>query len=70
MTISFFINGNLLDSVKYSSAGEQHFEKPVPAKFLRSNSMNFAALEIDKVWVSKIDGAALGFILIRAGFTQ
>jgi hypothetical protein len=70
VTISIFINGNLLDTVKYAEAGEKHFEKPVPAKFLRAKSMNFVAMEIDKVWVSKTDGAVLGFILTRAGFTQ
>jgi hypothetical protein len=70
VTISIFINGNLLDTLKYAEAGEKHFEKPVPAKFLRAKSMNFAAMEIDKVWVSKTDGAVLGFILTRVGFTQ
>lgn len=69
VTISLFINGNLLDSVQSAEAGEKHFDKPVPAKFLRANSLNFAALEADKVWVSKTDGAVLGFILTRAGFT-
>ena len=70
VTISIFINGHPLDTLKYADAGEKHFEKPVPAKFLRAKSMNFAAMEIDKVWVSKSDGAVLGFILTRAGFTQ
>lgn len=69
VTISLFINGNLLDSVKCAEAGALHFDKPVPEKFLRANSVNFAAMEIDKVWVSKTDGAVLGFILTRAGFT-
>ena len=54
----------------FAAAGEKHFDKPVPANFLRARSVNFAALEIDKVWVSKTDGAILGFILTRAGFKQ
>src|SRR6266851_1801626 len=70
VTISVFINGNPLDVLKYSEAGEKHFEKPVPAKSLRAKAMNIAAMEIDKVWGSKSDGAVLGFILTRAGFTQ
>ena len=70
VTISVSINGNPLDTLKYSEAGEKHFEKPVPARFLRAKSMYFAAMEIDKVCVSKSDGAVLGFILTRAGFTQ
>ena len=70
VAISIFINGQLLDTVKYSDPGEKHFEKPVPANFLRAKSMNFVAMEIDKIWVSKSDGVVLGFILTRAGFTQ
>jgi hypothetical protein len=70
VTISVFINGNLLETVKSAEPGEKHIDKPVPAKFLRPKSLNFVALEIDKVWVSKTDGAILGFILTRAGFTQ
>ncbi len=70
VTISVFINGALLDNIHCAAAGERHFEKPVPEKFLHARSINLAAMEIDKVWVSKLDGAALGFILTRAGFTQ
>jgi hypothetical protein len=70
VTISIFINGHLLDSVKYTAAGRKQYEKPVPAEFLNPKSVNFAALEIDKVWVSKADGAVLGFILTSAGFSE
>ena len=70
VTISIFINGHRLDSLKYGSAGRKEFEKPVPAAFLVPKSVNLAALEIDKVWVSKTDGAVLGFILTSAGFTE
>jgi len=70
VTVSVLINGHVLDTVKYVNAGEKHFDKPVPPDFLRLKSVNYAALEIDKFWVSKTDGAVLGFILTRAGFTQ
>ncbi len=69
VTVSIFINGNLLDKVPCDRPGEKHFSKPVPESFLRANTMNFAALEIDKMWTSPTDGVQLGFILIRAGFT-
>jgi hypothetical protein len=68
VTISVFINGHPLGSVKCADAGRKLFEKPVPAAFMRPKAVNFAALEIDKVWVSKTDGAVLGFILTTAGF--
>jgi len=70
VTISVLINGNLPDTLHCADAGEKHIDKPVPEKFLRAKALNFAALEIDKVWISKTDGAVLGFILTRAGFTQ
>jgi hypothetical protein len=70
VTVSVLINGKVLDTLKYADAGEKHFDKPIPANLLRAKTVNFAALEIDKVWVSKTDGAVLGFILTRAGFTQ
>ncbi len=70
VSVTVLINGKALDTLKYADAGEKHFDKPVPPDLLRAKSVNFAALEIDKVWVSKTDGAVLGFILTRAGFTQ
>jgi hypothetical protein len=69
VSVSVFINGNLLDTVRYAQAGEKHFSKAVPEEYLHPKALNFAALDIDKVWVSKTDGAQLGFILMRAGFT-
>ena len=70
VTISVFINGALLDTIRCGEPGERHFEKPVPPNFLRARAVNVVAMEIDKVWVAKDDGAVLGFILTRAGFTQ
>ena len=64
------INGNLLDKIRCENSGEQFFEKPVPEKFLRAHAMNLVAMEIDKVWIAAADGAAMGFILTRAGFAQ
>ena len=70
VTISVFINGHLLGKVHCADTGRKQFEKPVPAAFLNPKAVNFAALEIDKVWVSKTDGAVLGFILTSAGFSE
>jgi hypothetical protein len=70
VTLSFFINGKLFDRVLYEKAGEQHYRKPVPASFLNSGTVNVVAIEPDKVWVSKADGAQLGFVLVRAGFSE
>ena len=70
VTISVFINDKLLDTIRCETSGEKHFEKAVPETFLHAKGVNMAAMEIDKPWVSKTDGAVLGFILTRAGFAQ
>jgi hypothetical protein len=66
VTISFFINGQLLDRVKYGQPGNQHFEKPAPESWLRARWLNFVAMEPDKTWSDA--KFTYGFILTRAGF--
>jgi len=70
VTISFFVNDKLLDTVRYVEPGNKHYEKPVPPGWLATDRMNTMAAEIDKLYVSPLDGGKLGFILSRAGFTQ
>ena len=70
VTISFFVNDRLLEAVRYDQPGNKHFEKPVPAGWLRPDAMTTVAAEIDKLYKSPQDGAELGFILSRAGFTR
>jgi hypothetical protein len=70
VTLSFYVNDHLLDTVRYAASGPQHFEKPIPAGWIMPGQEATVAAEIDKVWVSKLDGAQLGFILMRIGLTQ
>jgi len=70
VTIAFTVNGRVLDRVRYATSGEKHFEKLVPAEWLEPGKAAIAGAEIDKVWVSKRDGARLGFILVRIGFAK
>ncbi len=70
VTISFYVNGRLLDKVRYDQPGDKHFEEPVPPEWLEVDRMNTMAAEIDKLYVSPLDGAKLGFILSRAGFAE
>ena len=70
VTLSYYVNDHLLDKVRYDKTGQQHFEKPVPPDWLKPNQDNTAAAEIDKMWTSSADGAKLGFVLVRMGFTQ
>ena len=68
ITITIAINGHPLDSLHFNKTGEHHYQKDVPAEFLKAKAPNRVLMEIDKEWVSKTDGAVLGFILISAGF--
>lgn len=68
ITLSYSVNKHFLDRITYDHAGPQHFEKAVPASSLLARAVNIVSIEQDKFWVSKVDGARLGFTLIRAGF--
>jgi hypothetical protein len=70
VTLSFFVNGHLLDQATYKAPGSQHFDKPVPEEWVEAGKDATVAAEIDKVWVSPVDGAALGFILSGIGLRQ
>lgn len=70
VTVSFFIEDKLLDKVRYDQPGEKHFEKPVPASWLRTDLAMHVRAELDKVWVAPADGARLGLLLARAGFVE
>jgi hypothetical protein len=58
----------VLDTVRYDTHGEKRFDKPVPAEWLDGSDPTIASVEIDRVWVSKNDGARLGVMMLRAGF--
>jgi hypothetical protein len=70
VTLSFFVNGHLLDKVTYKAEGPQHFDKPVPEAWVQAGKDSIIGAEIDKPWVSPADGVALGFILSRIGLIQ
>jgi hypothetical protein len=70
VTLTFRINGTLLDRHRFETAGQQHYTHDVPAAMLRPNAENLVAIDPEPVWVSKADGGRLGFILARAGFVE
>lgn len=70
VAVSFYVNDRLLDTVRYTAFGPQHFDKPLPDGWVQPNTEATAGAEIDKVWVSPTDGVELGFILHRIGLKQ
>ena len=67
LTISFLVNGNLLDKIRYTSPGEKHFEKPVPPDWLAGQNEATVALSVDKLYTAPDSGNKFGVILVRLG---
>ena len=70
VTLTFRINGEVLDRHRCETSGQQHYSHEVPEALIRANAVNLVSIDPDPVWVSKADGSHLGFILARAGFTE
>lgn len=67
LEISFLVNGKLLDKVRYTTPGDKHFLKLVPADWLDGNSEATVAMSVDKLFIAPQDGAKFGVILARLG---
>ena len=70
LELSFLVNGHLLDKVKYAEPGYKHFEKAVPADWLSADTESTISVDVDKLYVSPLDGVKFGFILTRIGFLR
>jgi hypothetical protein len=70
LEITFLVNDRPLDKVRYTSSGAKHFESPVPAAWLSTDSEATLALFIDKLYVAPPDGKKFGVILTRMGLTR
>jgi hypothetical protein len=70
VTVVFTVNDHVLDRVHYTAPGARHFEHAVPREWIQPHTDAIAGAGIDKVWVSKDDGARLGFILSRIGLAE
>lgn len=69
VTLTFSINGRVLDRARYEKPGEQQYTHQVPPEFLKPQAINIVAIEPDKV-AAPHPGERLSFLLIRAGFTE
>ena len=70
VTIAFTVNDHVLGRVRYESAGAQHFERNVPADWVTAGEDAIVGAEIDRLWISKGDGASFGFIISRIGLAR
>lgn len=69
LELSFFLNDHLLEKVRYTTPGAQHFEKPVPPNWVSVNAQAILSIHVDKPYVAG-DGVTFGIILSRIGLTQ
>lgn len=70
VTVSFLVNGRILGRARYRRAGSQHFDKAIPAGWVKAGEDVLVGAEVDKVWVSPEGGSKLGIVLVRIGLTQ
>ncbi len=69
VTLTFSINGRILERVRYEKPGEEQYTHQVPPEFLKPQAINIVGVEPDKV-AAPHPGEKLSFLLIRAGFTE
>jgi len=70
VTVTFLVNDRVLDRARYTHAGSQHFEKPIPAGWVTAGEDVTVGAEVDKLWVPADNSPKLGMILVRMGLTQ
>jgi hypothetical protein len=70
ITVRYFVNDHLLDTVVYKKAGVLEYRKPVPAEWLLLDADNLLRWEISPVYVAKADGMKLSMIVSEAGLEQ
>jgi len=68
--IAYLVNNQVLDRVRYTTPGEKHFDKPVPADWLSPDAETTLAMSVDKVYIAPKDGMKFGVILVRLGLKQ
>ena len=68
--LTFMVNDRVLDKVRYTKPGYQHFEKQIPPDFLMTDVESTVSIRIDKMYVAPEDKKKFGFILTSVGFVQ
>jgi hypothetical protein len=67
LTVSFRVNGKLLDKIRYATPGEKRFAKAVPPDWLAGSDEATVSLSVDKLYTEPHGGSKFGVILISLG---
>ncbi len=70
ITVSYFVNDKLLQTVVYKQTGVLEFRKAVPAEWLAADTDNIIRWEISPVYVAKADGVKLSMIVSELGLER
>jgi len=68
IVIDYFINGHFLERVRYAEEGDHTYLHAVPSGWLRTDDYTIVKMQIRNPYVSPLDGAKLGVLLVSAGF--
>jgi hypothetical protein len=68
VTVAVRVNGHLLDTVRYTAAGDYQFVKPVDEAWLTADEETIVEASVEPTWLGADGGTRLGFVLQRAGF--
>jgi hypothetical protein len=68
VVIDYFINDHFLERVRYAEEGDHTYRYAVPSRWLRTDDYTMVKMQIRNPYVSPLDGAKLGVLLVSAGF--
>lgn len=68
VTLTFLVNGHVLDRKRYAAAGTYVFEKDVPSEWIATGDVTLGA-EIDKVLPAP-SGPPYGFLMVAIGLKR
>lgn len=69
VTLTIRINGEVIDSPRFTKAEEYEYSHPVTPALLRARSPVLAEVDIDPAWIAP-DKEKLGILLYTAGFVE
>ena len=70
ITVKYFVNDRLLETVVYRRSGVLEFRKPVPPEWLVTDADNLIRFEISPVYVAEADGIKLSMIISELGLER
>lgn len=70
ITVRFFVNDHLVETVAYRTAGILEFKKAVPEEWLIADNDNLIRCEVSPVYVAKADQAKLSMIVSEIGLER